>query len=269
MEWDAAETIAETIGHVFETVAIIIGGLWAYFRFDRFRTLKPRLTFSFDWTRSDIDECRSLIVLTLKLCNKGHTKVELRKDEDPRCFLKFALIRGVGCGIDAPLVNLTSRHLKHLDVVFAPHRWIEPAETIDDVKVLEIYRAGALAIQTEVLVFGAKKYSAPSALSLVGVPTSVETTSEDEQDDYDEIELIVEGLKSVLARLMRVGNAPIELAVDFTKKIEVCVDRLERLDRERLGEDSTRKFVGEAANLWRSAERFLRSHGTSAPDETS
>jgi hypothetical protein len=27
MEWDSAETIAETIGHVFETTAIVIGGL--------------------------------------------------------------------------------------------------------------------------------------------------------------------------------------------------------------------------------------------------
>jgi len=49
MFWEIAEQITGTIQNAIAAISLVTGGLWGYYRFARFRTLKPRLEFSFDW----------------------------------------------------------------------------------------------------------------------------------------------------------------------------------------------------------------------------
>jgi hypothetical protein len=248
--------------HGVAAAAVVVGALWAYFRFVRFRTLKPRLKFTFEWTRSEVNHFRSLLILTLKLVNRGRSKVVLREDRDPRCFLKYALIRESGSAANFALLNVPPRRLEHLDTVFAAHRWIEPGETIDDVKLMEVDRTGLLAIQIEVLVFGEKKYSAPAAISLLGVPASSGSDSEDEQDEYEEIECLIEGLGSVLARILRLGEDARESMQGLMEKIERCRECLDRVTQGQPSGESTSKLLSEGERLKREAEEVLRSRGS-------
>jgi hypothetical protein len=226
MEWDSVAKITEAIDHGVTAVAVLVGAFWAYFRFVRFRTLKPRVKFTIECTRSDLDSARSLLILTLKLQNTGRAKVVLRRDKSPSSFLKYALIKESGSPVNFALVNVPPGRLKHLDTVFDPHRWIEPGETIDDVKLVEVERSGLLGIQLEVVVFGAKKYTAPAAISLLGMPARSCSDSEDEQDDYTKIEKFVEELESVLEKLLRLGE-------DHRNRIRGLIDEIDRC-HERL-----------------------------------
>jgi hypothetical protein len=264
MEWDTIAKITEAGDHVVTAVALVVGAFWAYFRFVRFRTLKPRVKFTFEWTRSDVNSVRSLLILTLKLENKGRARVVLRKDKDPACFLKYALIKESGVPVNFALVNVPAGRLKHLDTVFDPHRWIEPGETIDDVKLVEVDRSGLLGIQLEVVVFGAKKYTAPAAISLVGMPAQSCSDSEDEQDDYTELQKLNQQLENALEKLRRLGvdsRKPIRTLIE---EVDKCRERIKRAIEGQLGDVSDSELKGleeEGKSLANAAYKVLRSEG--------
>jgi len=90
--WEFTEKFLGAIHYFVATAALLAGGIWAYFKFVRYRTLKPRLEFSFDWTLLDQEYSYLLAILRLKLANMGQTKIALRKKNRHRCFLKYALI---------------------------------------------------------------------------------------------------------------------------------------------------------------------------------
>ncbi len=200
MNWELANQISGTIQNVAAAIAVIGGAAWGYFRFIRFRTLKPRLDFSFHWSCSEGEGPRSVGIVTIKLSNRGNTKIDLRKDQRPRCFLKYALLTDGVADEELSLLSLPSERLEHLDVAFAAHKWIEPGETIDDVKALYIQKAGVVAVQFEVVIFGPQKWSASAAFPLVRTESSM---SEDEQDTYEEWQAAKEELKSSLTRAKR------------------------------------------------------------------
>jgi hypothetical protein len=229
----------------------VIGGIWAYFKFVRYRTLKPRLIFSFDWKLLDQDYSHLLAILRLKLENRGQAKVGLRKKKQHRCYLKYALITEALSLSQQPISLLTvpAQRLLHLDTVFAAHGWIEPGETIDDVKVLTIEKKKLLAVQFEVLAFGAQKWSAPAAFPLIGSSVSDSCDSEDEQDEYTEAEATEEGLRSVLARARRLSEVERLPLKDLIHEIEAL---LRDVNRERT-------FVRNGRRLIDKAEQCLRS----------
>ena len=243
---EIAHQISGTIHDVIASAAVIIGAVWAYFRFVRFRTLRPRLEFSFEWSRSDMDDSHSVAILTAKLTNKGQTKVQLRKDKNPRCFLKYALIPESRSAGTVMLLNIPPNGLEHIDAAFVPHRWIEPGETIDDAKVLNIDRTRLLAIQFELVLFGLKKWSAVAAFPLIGEGVSQNSKSEDEQDEYEEVEALRESLRNVLARIQRLKNQNLE-------KLEIQIDAL--LKSPVTGGS----FVSQAKLLVDEGEEGLRS----------
>lgn len=245
---EKAHQISGTIHDVIESAAVIIGGVWAYFRFVRFRTLRPRLEFSFDWSRSDMDGSRSVAILSAKLANKGQTKVQLRHDNSPRCFLKYALIPESHSAGAVSLLNIPPSGLEHIDAVFVPHRWIEPGETIDDVKLLNIDRTRLLGIQFELVLFGLKKWSAVAAFPLIGEAGSQSAKSEDEQDEYEEFDALREGLRNLLVRIQRLKDQNLE-------KLEIQIDALLKSSVMR------ESFMSQAKRLIDEGEKGLRSGG--------
>jgi hypothetical protein len=156
MNWQLADQIAGTLQNLAATVAISVSTVWGYFRFIRFRTLKPRLEFAFDWNGAENRETKALGILTIKLSNRGATKVNLRKAHKHRCFLKYALLKAERTDEELSILSLPSERLEELAKVFVAHKWIEPGETIDDVKALYLQAPNALAVQFEVVLFGAQ-----------------------------------------------------------------------------------------------------------------
>lgn len=251
MDWKTGQEIAGTFQNLIASAAVIVVALWAYFRFVRFRTLRPRLEFNFECSRSNIDDSHVLVILTVKLTNRGQTKVELREGKHPRCFLKYALIAHEGPDVVIALLTVPPNRLEHLDAAFGPHRWIEPGETIDDVKVISINKARLLAIQVELVVFGVQKWSASAAFPLIGDPESKSFKSEDEQDEYEEAEALREGLRNVLARIRQLNETE-------RAHFESMVGEIEALLSES---DAALNFVSRAERLATKAEEALRAIG--------
>jgi len=251
MTWETAQDVSATIQHVVASAAVMAGAIWAYFKFVRFRTLKPRLEFAFAWSGLDEDESTGLGVLTVKLTNRGQTKVALRVRNEVSAFLRYSLIGRDHAVEPVSVVSFPSTYLEDLDIVFAEHAWIEPGECIDDVKVLRIDKTGQAAIQFEVAVFGPTKivWCAPAAFTLIGPLTPQSSTSEDEQDQYEEQELVERGLRNVLQRAKRSRQAG-------EGRLSTLIEEIEKL---LAGSDRGPRFISEGWRLRAEAEECLRS----------
>jgi hypothetical protein len=118
------KTIVEIAGTTVTALAVIAGGLWAYFKFVRGRTFRPRLELgmSGQW-RMIKDE--PLIHARLTVKNIGATNVSL-------------LQKGTGLRIsrldpDQPGSAEPARWQRiRVFEIFREHAWIEPGETISD-----------------------------------------------------------------------------------------------------------------------------------------
>lgn len=183
-------------------LAVLGGAAWAYFRFIRFRTLKKRVEFNFDWATSIVKDGRTVGVLTVKLTNKGNTQIELRKDQHYRCPLTSSLIQARPQTEALIPVTLYPADLSPLGFIFKAHKRIEPGETIDDVAVLSIDTSSSIAIQFCAAVLtlnghGGREQIASSmiAFPLGLVPDKATACSDDEQDVYDETKEIREILR--------------------------------------------------------------------------
>jgi hypothetical protein len=236
MNWELVEKVTGMIQNVTVIITVIVGAVWGYFKFVRFRTLKPRLEFSFDWLSSGGDGKEYIGVLALRLSNKGNTKVELRKNSEHRCILKYGIIPAAQTTEDLSIISLSDDQLQHCGRVFSAHKWIEPNETIDDVRVLHIRNEGARAIQFEVMIFDAHKHkwSASTAFPLTRDHPIASSQSEDEQDDSEDWKIDKEILGSRISDAKRLLSSlqekdgrrgPLEKII---QEAELLLNRLEK-----------------------------------------
>ena len=96
------ETLGDWVGLVSQAVtimAVFVGGVWAYFKFIRGRTLKPRLIVKVEARWDDLHGAPVLYVRT-HLTNIGATKFALKRD--------FSALR----------VSFPSRTVAHQEVVW-------------------------------------------------------------------------------------------------------------------------------------------------------
>jgi hypothetical protein len=217
MDWQSAEHVTKTVYYSVSALGIVIGGSWAYFRFFRFRMSRPRLEFSFDWRQPSAEKFRSVTILTVKLSNKGNTKVSLRKGNRHQCFLKYGFVAAEGETRGLSALGPLPEDLQHLGSIFAAHKWVEPGETIDDVKLFLINEPDALAIQFEVRLYGAQKWAAVAAFPLASEdenanlrtkqPVAFASVTEDEQDDYTQKEELEQLLGNLIIDTEKLLNS--------------------------------------------------------------
>jgi hypothetical protein len=262
----AAALTLNQILDLLKVVPVLLGAGWAYFRFVRFRTLKKRVEFSFEWKCSKASDGRLLGILTVKLSNKGNTQIYLRHKDEFRCRLAYSLIRAGKTDKPVVFLNSRSRDLQGLPFIFKDHQLIEPGETIDDVAILSLEASDALAIQFQAYVLsvrrnGKKETQMSSVVAFSTKPDadsseadSSKATSEDEQDEYDEVDEIrgklqgwVGEAESVLARGFVAGDS--ERIQELIRKARDLINRLHAqpspAEREAAGRcaDDLKKLV--------------------------
>jgi hypothetical protein len=170
----AAGTTAEdwsnwssTFQNIVAGLAIIIGAVWAYFRFFKDRIYRPRVAMALDGgfisTADDTDR-RLLCALTLK--NIGGSKVRLVKS-------------GTGIKVTTPLPTaptrapLSSQRWNTDDEVvfdaFASHEWIESNEAIRDEVLLAPMSVASVVYKLEARI-KVKRWARPDiAISTVRI----------------------------------------------------------------------------------------------------
>jgi hypothetical protein len=127
-------TIVDTISKAVTAIAVIIGGIWAYFKFVRGRTYRPRLevdTAGKWWLMNE----KWLLQARVIVKNVGASKVVLPQ-------------KGTGLRVSVPADDQpppparTVWAKKKVFVILKDHEWIESGETISDDLLLELGVSG-------------------------------------------------------------------------------------------------------------------------------
>lgn len=121
-------------GEIVKTLAILFGGVWAYWKFVRGRTFRRRLELTISGTSFERQgACYLSGVAQLK--NIGLSKVTIEQE---------------GTAIEVFRISDVKSQLSEEDLqtreVFAEHGWIEPGETIEEPFLLAIPEAGEQTI---------------------------------------------------------------------------------------------------------------------------
>ena len=118
---DNLQAIVAITGDLITAIAVVVGGLWAYFKLVKNRTYRPRVDVAIAGAWVDAGGARRLHVTT-SLRNIGGSMVELIQES-------------TGLGID----GMHAGGGRHVDWVpgpvvsiFESHAWIEPGETVTD-----------------------------------------------------------------------------------------------------------------------------------------
>jgi hypothetical protein len=125
---DDAKTVAEIIGTLITALAVIVGAVWAYYRFVKGRTYRPRLEVSMGGEWLTVDGTR-LLLARVRLRNIGASVVEL-------------LQKGTGLRVSALADSDSPGRLSWVPgrvyTIFEEHEWIEPGETVSDDMLLRL-----------------------------------------------------------------------------------------------------------------------------------
>lgn len=128
---DVWESLTKIIQSIITSSAILIGGIWAYYKFVRGRVYKPRLELAVACKRySQTNEIVRLHV-TVVLKNVGLSKVNIDTESSGMRIYKVVGSDFIGEAREPEWARIKTFNL------FEKHRWIEPSEVISDERFVE------------------------------------------------------------------------------------------------------------------------------------
>lgn len=126
---DNLKVITDIAGTIVTAAAVIIGAFWAYFRFIRDRTYRPRLEVSMTGAWTTVSGQRLLHVrVTVK--NIGASVVRLLQEGTGLRVQRIGELPGD--------VRTVAWEGAKVFVIFAEHAWIEPSEAVSDTLLMHI-----------------------------------------------------------------------------------------------------------------------------------
>lgn len=143
VNWDEAKKILEVLQSGATILAIIAGGVWAYYNFFKGRIYKPRLEPKITGALF-AKNGENFLIVTAQLKNVGLSAVRIdRKGSALRLFAytdppDFSRVRKV------------QKTRLHTVDVFEEHGWIEPGEIIDDQRLFSLPKNGFVALSAEI-----------------------------------------------------------------------------------------------------------------------
>lgn len=145
MTMQFVKDVTEIIQHMVEIAAIVVGGVWAYYKFLRMRTFKSRLDLAVRGEVLDKSEPLYLSVI-LKAQNIGLTRVRL---EPKSAGLRILVQKGLGSSSEVARVEWERLATYPL---FEGEEWVEPGETLQDSLLITIPAAEVFPIRLEALI---------------------------------------------------------------------------------------------------------------------
>jgi hypothetical protein len=136
---DAAQKLANIL-------AVLIGGLWAYYQFFKGRVFRPRLELAISGELG-YSEQTNLILVKAKLKNVGLSKLDIQQRGTAIRLLKMSPPQAANANARA----VDWEHCATLSV-FKSHAWIEPGESIEDQTLIELPDARARVFRIELRI---------------------------------------------------------------------------------------------------------------------
>jgi hypothetical protein len=127
---DSLKTVIDIIESVVTGAALIIGGIWAYFKFIKGRTFRPRLEVNMFGQWRTVGQ-KQLLHARVRVKNIGSSNVKLRQQ---------------GTGLRVSVLSprqpsppgVSSWDSRRVFVILSEHAWIEPGETVSDDMFLDL-----------------------------------------------------------------------------------------------------------------------------------
>jgi hypothetical protein len=144
LEW------ADLVDHLVTTLAVLVGGSWAYFKYVRGRTFASRAEVAVSGSLYAADQ-QQIIKATVALKNTGSSKLALERQG------KVVRVHEASIDTSSGASELRWDHLETVPV-FQAHGWVESSETVTDEALIVIPitsdAAAPLAYRLEAIVFG-------------------------------------------------------------------------------------------------------------------
>ena len=144
--WDNATSAFE---HIATVAALIVGGLFAYYKFFKGRVFVPRLATGLS-IKSICNRGTSYLIASLELKNVGLSRIDIHQKGTA---LRISLYDGQPSVTRAQSVPW--RKLKSFPV-FERHKWIEAGETIKDELMVATPTCDKLAFRLEFRIIGSR-----------------------------------------------------------------------------------------------------------------
>lgn len=139
------QAVLGSIKTIAETLGLIIGGLWAYYKFFKGRTFRPRLELTVAgkaWHAKHLTH----LTASVQIKNVGLSKLELSQEGSGLRVFSHALRKPE----ETPAVVEWQRQITL--PVFEKHKWIEPGETISDQTLIALTHLDHSAIKLELRI---------------------------------------------------------------------------------------------------------------------
>ena len=152
VDWARTKDFAETFASVSQSLALIAGGVWAYFKFVKGRTFQDRLTPSVNGKIISIDGSVFLIVTTL-LQNVGMSRIVF--DQEASSLVVFEYVPSEA----EKILSAQNNWLTVLEVFEDKDRYIEPNEIVERQTLIALPRISNIGYQLEFRVFSDSGYA--------------------------------------------------------------------------------------------------------------
>lgn len=124
------KTWTDVIGKIITGAAVIIGGIWAYFKFVKGRIFRPRVEIEMSGQWLDVDD-KKWLQARIRVKNIGASKISLRQEGSGLRVFVLAADQPT-----APAAAVWDR--RKTCAILKKHAWIEPGETVSDEILLDL-----------------------------------------------------------------------------------------------------------------------------------
>lgn len=151
IDWTRTKDFTEAFINVTQSLALIAGGIWAYFKFAKGRTFRDRLSPTVSGKFVSIDEAVFLIVTT-HLKNVGLSRIGF--DQELSSLVVFEYVPSEA----KEILSVKSNRLNSFRVFGDKDRYIEPNEIVERQTLIALPRISHIGYQLEFEVFSDSGY---------------------------------------------------------------------------------------------------------------
>jgi hypothetical protein len=145
VDWTRTKAFTEALVNVSQSLALIAGGVWAYFKFAKGRTFRGRLTPTVSGRFVSIDEC-VFLVITMQFKNVGLSRIAFDQETSSLAVFEF-----VPSETDE-ILRVNDSLLASFRVFGDKDRYIEPNEVVERQRLFVLPRVSSIGYQLEVEV---------------------------------------------------------------------------------------------------------------------
>ena len=145
VDWTRTKDFAEAFASITQSLALIAGGVWAYFKFAKGRTFRDRLTPSVSGKFVCIDDSVFLVV-TMQLKNVGLSRIALDQETSSLAVFEFVPSN------TEKILRVNDSLLASFRVFRDKDRYIEPNEVVERQRLFVLPQGPSIGYQLEIEV---------------------------------------------------------------------------------------------------------------------